>query len=877
MNKKIKIFLISIISLSGLFISFNNASAQTVVAHCNYATINGTVYPNGSPTYAWFDWGTTSLSNHTSHQGPFNSTSSYSEMITGLTPNTQYIYRAVAQSAGGTVYGQTKDFITPLCPVQTYTVSTSAGTGGTISPSSRQVNSGSTTWFTVAPNSGYHTNIVSGCNNGYFNGNTYTTGAIYSNCTVYATFSQNAPLTYTVSTSAGTGGTISPSSRQVNSGSTTTFYINANNGYSINSVTGCNGYLSGNTYHTGAINSNCSVYASFIQNQPTTYTVTATAGNGGYISPSLTIVNSGSTTTFYVSANNGYSINSVSGCNGSLSGNTYTTGPIYSNCTIYSTFTANEQNNEPTVTTKAATNIDEESATLNGSVDSNGGSNVEAWFEWGTNSNYSNHTNHINYGSTSGTNFDYDLEGLDSDETYYFRAVAQNNNGQKVYGNQKTFTTDEDNNNNNNDEPDVTTYSATDIESDSATLRGYVDTNGESTRRWFEWGTRSGSLYSETDKSSRSTSSRNFEDSIDGLNPNTTYYFRAVAENNNGTDYGNTLSFRTKSGSQVDDCSFETCAPTAVTTMATNIGQTSARLNGLAIVNNNNSTYVSGYFEYGRTQNLGNMTTNKNIGNNQTNAYFESVFNLASNTTYYYRAVVTNEYGTSVGSIVSFRTGNPITYTNTATNTNTVYRNVTVVSNTNDNVGNSRPSLVLLSVNQNRGNEILMRGDIVEYIINYKNVSSRNLRDIVLQISIPKELEFMETSRGYFSTENSTVVVNIGYLNPQEEGSVRVTVRVTTDAQIGKIVVVTANLAYTIIDNNTQEEVFAYAKNTIEDRGTIQLGALAFLFGNGFLPNSILGWLLLILLIILIILAVRRAYYGPRTVFIPQNIDKDHI
>jgi len=170
-----------------------------------------------------------------------------------------------------------------------------------------------------------------------------------------------------------------------------------------------------------------------------------------------------------------------------------------------------------------------------------------------------------------------------------------------------------------------------------------------------------------------------------------------------------------------------------------------------------------------------------------------------------------------------------------------------------------------------------MRGDIVEYIVNYKNVSSRNLRDIVLQISIPKELEFMETSRGYFSTENSTVVVNIGYLNPQEEGSVRVTVRVTTDAQIGKIVVVTANLAYTIIDNNTQEEVFAYAKNTIEDRGTIQLGALAFLFGNGFLPNSILGWLLLILLIILIILAVRRAYYGPRTVFIPQNIDKDHI
>ena len=159
--------------------------------------------------------------------------------------------------------------------------------------------------------------------------------------------------------------------------------------------------------------------------------------------------------------------------------------------------------------------------------------------------------------------------------------------------------------------------------------------------------------------------------------------------------------------------------------------------------------------------------------------------------------------------------------------------------------------------------------------VNYKNVSSRNLRDVILRISIPKELEFIETSRGYFSTENSTVVVNIGNLDSQEEGSVNVRVRVTTDTQIGKIVVVTANLAYTIIDDNTQEEVFAYSKNTIEDRGVVQQGALAFLFGDGFLPNTLLGWLLIILLIVLLILAVRKAYYESKTLVV-SDASKKH-
>ena len=91
-------------------------------------------------------------------------------------------------------------------------------------------------------------------------GNTFTTGPITAACTVSATFSLN---TYTVSATAGTGGSIAPTSSTVNHGATTTFTVTPNTGYGINTVTGCGGSLSGNTFTTGPITAACTVSASF--------------------------------------------------------------------------------------------------------------------------------------------------------------------------------------------------------------------------------------------------------------------------------------------------------------------------------------------------------------------------------------------------------------------------------------------------------------------------------------------------------------------------------------------------------------------------------------------------------------------------------------
>ena len=151
------------------------------------------------------------------------------------------------------------------------------------------------------------------------------------NCT--ATFTIN---TYTVTPSAGAGGSISPSTPQtVNHGSTVTFTVTPDTGYHIDTVTGCGGALTGNTYTTGAITADCEVTATFAIN---TYTVTPSAGAGGSISPSTPqTVNHGATTAFTITPNTGYHINTVTGCGGTLTGNTYTTGPVTADCGVTAT------------------------------------------------------------------------------------------------------------------------------------------------------------------------------------------------------------------------------------------------------------------------------------------------------------------------------------------------------------------------------------------------------------------------------------------------------------------------------------------------------------------------------------------------------------
>ena len=168
--------------------------------------------------------------------------------------------------------------------INTYTVTPTAGAGGTIAPSTPQsVNYNQSTSFTVTPNTGYHINTVSGCG-GSLVGNTYTTGPITAACSVTASFAIN---TYTVTATAGSSGSLdcsTPTPVTVNYNATTAFKFNANTGYHVATITVQRvwGYTNTSnwlayTYTHRPITAACSVTASFAIN---TYTVTPRLGLG---------------------------------------------------------------------------------------------------------------------------------------------------------------------------------------------------------------------------------------------------------------------------------------------------------------------------------------------------------------------------------------------------------------------------------------------------------------------------------------------------------------------------------------------------------------------------------------------------------------------
>ncbi len=71
---------------------------------------------------------------------------------------------------------------------------------------------------------------------------------------------------------------------------------------------------------------------------PVTFTVTATAGAGGAIAPASATVAHGASTRFTVIPDAGFVIDTVSGCGGTLNGDTFTTGPITAGCTVSASF-----------------------------------------------------------------------------------------------------------------------------------------------------------------------------------------------------------------------------------------------------------------------------------------------------------------------------------------------------------------------------------------------------------------------------------------------------------------------------------------------------------------------------------------------------------
>lgn len=217
-------------------------------------------------------------------------------------------------------------------------------------------------------------------------------------------------------------------------------------------------------------------------------------------------------------------------------------------------------------------------------------------------------------------------------------------------------------------QPEANTENATNIDDNSATLNGYIDGNGLSTRAWFEYG-RDRKMTSETSQNSYGSGNRDISKNITGLREDTVYYFRMVAENNDGTSYGDTYSFRTDSYGNYNNNYYyndpyhynnysyrnDRYDLNILTTGATNVGTSSANLN--ATVSNDSDMNANAYFEWGQNQNLGYTTPLISVGNFRNINHVHTLTGLRPNTTYYFRAVVDNSYTREYGSVLSFTTG----------------------------------------------------------------------------------------------------------------------------------------------------------------------------------------------------------------------------
>jgi hypothetical protein len=192
-------------------------------------------------------------------------------------------------------------------------------------------------WLTLNPGSGLGSGTITysvASNTG-----TSRTAGLTIAGNVFTINQSGAVVNYTISTSAGTGGSISPSGQvAIQSGAARTFSITPNSGYQIANVT-LDGVSQGavNTYTITNIQANHTISAAF---KSITYTIRASSGSGGSISPSGTItVSSGAGKTFKIVPNRRYKIANVTVDGASMGAiSSYTFSNITANHQISASF-----------------------------------------------------------------------------------------------------------------------------------------------------------------------------------------------------------------------------------------------------------------------------------------------------------------------------------------------------------------------------------------------------------------------------------------------------------------------------------------------------------------------------------------------------------
>jgi YD repeat-containing protein len=192
-------------------------------------------------------------------------------------------------------YDENGNRVTKTYGNQFYTITASAGAGGTISPPGPvSVVSRGDCSFTAMPDPGYYVaNIV-------VDGNSLgaATGYTFTNVTAAHTISASFVSAFPITVSVNGGGTITPTSTTVNYNASQTFTITANTGFYIANVVVDGASVGTPTSHTFAnVSEPHSIAADF---QIYTYSITTSVFGGGTITPTSPTVNFGASQTFTI-------------------------------------------------------------------------------------------------------------------------------------------------------------------------------------------------------------------------------------------------------------------------------------------------------------------------------------------------------------------------------------------------------------------------------------------------------------------------------------------------------------------------------------------------------------------------------------------------
>lgn len=288
--------------------------------------------------------------------------------------------------------------------------------------------------------------------------------------------------------------------------------------------------------------------------------------------------------------------------------------------------------------TEPATEIGQQTVTLNGQFTGDG-HDTEYFFEYGPTESYGQVSSTVDAGTTSGpTPISAPITTYFGYSTYHYRVVAENQFG-KTVGKDRTFSTKPA------PLPGIEETSIEDVTPTSAHVSAMVAPNRWDASWLFEWGETTGyGTFTESEPilPGETTEYLPIEADITGLKPETIYHFRAVAFNFTGVTNGPDLVFRTPAAPKIDSAN------------ATAVGQTTAHLSS-RVVANLSATNV--HFEYGASAGYGAQSAAFPIGSD-TLARESAVdlTGLTPGTTYHYRVVGSNRWGTTAGADRTFTT-----------------------------------------------------------------------------------------------------------------------------------------------------------------------------------------------------------------------------